>query len=575
MAQQVQKFRALQGSFNFSDKKFVDISIPSGIGKVDLSKTDLVVKFDVATLSTGGLAADANPPVLDTIIRVKRTGVTDNHANFTPAALVRHCELRSQRLGVIESIRNVDLLRNTLKMYAEDDEDRERGFKRTHNASQKNFTNSNGVLDSVGKGNERSVNRTKDVAIPLHELFEYCKNPAYDTDKDGELFVHCEMNFPSVDVLPTNNDNAVFTNDAAGNGRNAAGYDFARAGGGNQVLGVDSEDDAHMKNIDLRSLPSSVALNPGSVTTGAIGLGLVYRTSAQYPDMRDCPFFVNQAVFIKVQSSTTPANAPQGLITLEGVIRRIEKANGVSVGTNLTTPSQASDAVDLTIAFVGGANGPAIPNGRLITSVTIELAAGAQNAAGNVGSNDSIAINDVELQVVIDPDNSAPSPYPFVTYMAEEDNYPASQNFNRNYDIPAGTRNVYILFTPQNSVSRENNLGSYRLTIDNEDVYGRVVNYNSTLHRDLINQVFTNRGDRVKSLDQKVFNNRTSRGGRKGGATNHGGPQGSEVRVIALPCPIKNDVQKLGVELAGFDNTGAPSNLAGRHVVYYERLVSK
>jgi len=284
---------------------------------------------------------------------------------------------------------------------------------------------------------------------------------------------------------------------------------------------------------------------------------------------------VNQAVFIKVQSSTTPANAPQGLITLEGVIRRIEKANGVSVGTNLTTPSPASDAVDLTIAFVGGANGPAIPNGRLITSVTIELAAGAQNAAGNVGSNDSIAINDVELQVVIDPDNSAPSPYPFVTYMAEEDNYPASQNFNRNYDIPAGTRNVYILFTPQNSVSRENNLGSYRLTIDNEDVYGRVVNYNSALHRDLINQVFTNRGDRVKSLDQKVFNNRTSRGGRKGGATNHGGPQGSEVRVIALPCPIKNDVQKLGVELAGFDNTGAPSNLAGRHVVYYERLVSK
>lgn len=575
MAQQVQKFRALQGSFNFTDKKFVDVSIPSGIGKVDLSKTDLVVKFDVATASTGGLAADPNPPVLDTLIRVKRTGISDNIGNPSSAALVRHCELRSQRLGVIESIRNVDLLRNTFKMYAEDDEDRERSFKRTHNYGQKKFHNSNGVLDGVGKGNERSRNRTKDVAIPLHELFEYCKNPAYDTDKDGELFVHCEMNFPSVDVQQTNDDNAVFTNDGNAGNRGNQGYDFARARGGNQVLGVDSEDDAHMKNIDLRSLPSSVPANPGSVTAGAARLGAVYRTLAQYPDMRDCPFFVNQAVFIKVQSSTTPANAAQALIELEGVIRRIEKANAASVGTNLTTPSAASDAVDLTIDFVGGVNGPQVPDGRLVTSVTIELATGAQNAAGNVGSNNSIAINDVELQVVIDPDNSAPSPYPFVTYLAEEDNYPVAQNFNRNYDIPAGTRNVYILFTPQNSVSVENNLGSYRLTIDNEDVYGRVVNYNSTLHRDLVNQVFTNRGNRIKSLDQKVFNNRTSLMGGKAGATGHGGVQGSEVRVIALPCPIKNDVQKLGVELKGFNNVGAGADLGGRHVVYYERLVSK
>ena len=287
--------------------------------------------------------------------------------------------------------------------------------------------------------------------------------------------------------------------------------------------------------------------------------------------------------FIKVESKLTANNAVQALVEVAGVIRNIQRANAPSAGTGLNAGvmSQASDALDLTIEFVAtDVGGPAITALCTITKIQIELLTGASDVAGDAAvAAPTLAINDVEAQVVVDPNNKSQSPYTYVSYSSEEDVYSPLANFQRNYDIPPNTRNIFVFFgeaTTNRSISVSPHLGSYRLTIDNEDVFGRVVNYSSALHRELLSQTFINSGDRVKSIQERGYFNVASKLGGKAGATNHQNDNGTVLKAIMCPVPMSPVVQKLGLELNGFnDGTGADENLTGRHVVYFERLMTK
>ncbi len=598
MTERVQKYRALQSSFDLVDKKMVDIVIPANIGKVDLSRCNLVVKCDVSTTSTtAGTAALSPPPEFDTFIRIKTTGNNEGAgqagiAPRSPAALIKHAELRSARLGVIESLRNVDLLRNSLATYKGNMTDLEQRFQTPSNSSNKEFYNNNGILDAVGQGREPSKQRTKDLVVPLHEIFEYCRNPAYDSDKFGDLMIHCEMRFDALDVVATKVSNTVFTVDAAPAGRgddpaNGIKGDFTKVHGGTNPLGANGVDSAAFKTLDIASVPSNDAANIGRTGAGAPGptrIGTVYRTTAQYADLRDSPFYVGMECFIKVESQLTAGpNTVQALVEVAGIIRNIQRANAPSAGTGLNAGvmSQASDALDLTIEFVAtDVGGPAITALCTITKIQIELRTGASDVAGAVAINaPTLAINDVEAQVVVDPGNKSQSPYTYVSYSSEEDVYNPLANFQRNYDIPPNTRNIFVFFgeaATNRSISVSPNLGSYRLTIDNEDVFGRVVNYNSALHRELLSQTFINSGDRVKSIQERGYFNVASKLGGKAGAVSHQNDVGTVLKAIMCPVPMSPVVQKLGLELNGFnDGTGADEDLTGRHVVYFERLMTK
>lgn len=604
MSEKVQKFRALQSSFD-ATKKMVDIVIPQGIGKVDLSKSSLVVKVDVSAVSSdAGNQALAVPPNFDTLLRIKSTGVDETAflSGISPhsmAALVKHAELRSAKLGVIESIRNVDLLRNSLASYKKSYVDVEREFSRSNNASLKSFYNNNGILDAVGRGQESSKERTKDLVIPLHELFEYCRNPAYDSNKNGDLTIHAEMRFDVIDAVSTRTSNRDFTidggaaaaraNDPAAPNAGIKG-DFARANGGTQVLGLDSNNTSHYKNIQINSVRADDAAAAGTTGGAQRRLGTVYRTDAQYADLRSCPWFVGQEVFVKTTTLLTAGGGAAAQVSAGAVIRRIERANAPSAGTGLTgaganAPSPASDALDLTLEFntaggAGDAQGINMPINTTIQSIQIEVAGGAQNADTETNPTLTVAINDVEAVVTVDDGNSAPSPYSYISYSSEEDIYTPLANFRRNYDIPSNTRNIFVLFQPaatSSSISQSANLNSYRVTINNEDIFGREVNYRSALHHELVSQAFINSGDRIKSVDERAFNSVASLLGGKTFALNHGSDRGKELKMLCFPCPLSGDVQKLGLELNGFTDANPPvaADLTGRHVIYYERLMSK
>jgi len=169
----------------------------------------------------------------------------------------------------------------------------------------------------------------------------------------------------------------------------------------------------------------------------------------------------------------------------------------------------------------------------------------------------------------MDSQASEQSPYSFSTYHVEEDQFSeTAQQLNRNYDIPANTRNVYVMFgrasQPHCNLSVCPTLTSYRFAVDNEDVLGRSVNYDSPLHKELINQVFTNSADRIHNMEAKAFANQASVASAN--SSGHG------ITMLALPVELKNVVQKLSVELQGSGAGG--KGLGGRLYFFYERIKS-
>jgi len=589
----IQKIPALQGTFDSSTKKFVDLTLPGGYGKVDLKSSYINVNVDTSFLGDTPSQAVSilgqQAGVVPSEIRVK-TSAYDNTAGaalnaraqgltgairpYSMCALIRHAELRSSRLGVLESLRNVDQLRNMMAVYLESPVAQNSKKGVVSDPSFKTTSQVSAQTELIGFGDKLSRNRKEgyDLRINLAELFDYCNNECYDSNKYGDLHIHLEMNFPKMDAAALNVRNEEFCN--------------TRVRGGQQVAGNNPH---FQKALDIRALPTNANGQNGG--NGAAGRDLlaasnnVFRTFGQFPDLRQSPYYVGQELFIKAvdsQPATTEARV---------VISNIARAEAVKNGGNhnAANSSPISDALDITIQPVAGATLAQAAN-TTITAIQFEYITGAANVVGSrvvadrngtqvASRTQDIQYNRIELVAALNSQEREISPYTYTTYMTEEDNYAATADFRRNYDIPPMTRCIYVMFTPQNSDSRETNIdnGFYRFAIDNEDVLGRDININSPLHLDLLNQSFTNSGHRIRSLEGRVFFSRTH---RTNGAHNTSGTDleaaagARPVVLLAVPCDIVPRIQKLTLELGGRNAVGASVNLAGRHVLYYEQIKS-
>lgn len=162
----------------------------------------------------------------------------------------------------------------------------------------------------------------------------------------------------------------------------------------------------------------------------------------------------------------------------------------------------------------------------------------------------------VELTAVVNNESASNAPLVYTTYLSQEDSYPASARIQRNYEIPANCKNVYVMFNTY-TVSRET-LDKYRVTIDNEEITNRSVEVNSPLHFDLIQQTFMNAGDQIHAIANKINILNTS--------SVAGDNDGKELKIIAFPVPFKPVSQRLNLELEAV----AGSTLLGQHVIFSE-----
>lgn len=192
-----------QGNFS-ATQKLVDLEVPSDSGVVDLSQSYVALR--VSADVTDGSAATTE------------AGVFPTHTNFnardgsgadapdkafiippTAAILVKNASLMSSKKGKIADIRNVACLRST-KALLEKDEAELADEKNMGGQIPKDQVNVVGNLAELNQGSEKSQQRSNEIQIPLKEIWNFCREDAYDTGKMGALRMHLECHLDKLSV---------------------------------------------------------------------------------------------------------------------------------------------------------------------------------------------------------------------------------------------------------------------------------------------------------------------------------------------------------------------------------------
>ena len=421
------------------------------------------------------------------------------------ASLVRNANF-SSRKGRIEDVRHVDILKNTLSVYKQDLAQVQSGQNKlaTLELSKNSPAHQNNEISKVEDIISRQTDH--DVHIPLSNIWNSCKSEGFDTGMGahGNSRLHLEFNF-----------------DKLSGARNAGVTDTTFVEGfSTHVRGFVQVTNSTAADIDVTELTST---------------GL-------YKNKVNVPWYVGQCVNVNLQNDGGAA---------------ADKQNRITKVENLATGA-------VKLSFAAPVSAAQLAAGKLLTGILI-----TDLPLAGVTAN-SVSIKKIQLVAVLS-DESPPAKLNYTTFDSEEDTYPATISTTRMYNVPPAVKNVYVMFFGDSGSTKmrsENaQLLNYRVSLDNKDLTPRPIVMGSAMHKDLINNVFTNNQDSVKSLRESQL--------LDGGVLSPNAAgllaslQGQSCRMIAIPIPFKPTQTHLQLEL----NAKAGQVLTGHHILYYEKAM--
>jgi hypothetical protein len=133
---------------------------------------------------------------------------TATNARFPNIALVKNGRLTCDKVGTLEDIRRVDVLRTQLKEYTENEDDMRGSLYKdlSQPKSQGNLSFGSGI-EFKSTGNELSTLNQINVQIPLNHIFELGNAPNLPMDKLGNGRIHLEMNLDRLHIAQTQGAN--------------------------------------------------------------------------------------------------------------------------------------------------------------------------------------------------------------------------------------------------------------------------------------------------------------------------------------------------------------------------------
>jgi len=389
----------------------------------------------------------------------------DEKFNVPTTALIKNASLSNDR-GMIESVRRIDSLSCGL-FGLEDEADERKSNLNTFSQFEsgrgvKNNTSFN--LDCVTDNttpdatlvntSHTSRNISRDIKIPLNQLFGVCNSEAYSTDKFGETRIHCETNFVK-----------------------------------GAVAGLKSK---HLGGNEATSLMFDGATNYGDmVQQDGVAAGTTtaaLESTGTYEDWQNVmPFFVGQEVTVACNVSAI------GDITQDSVITAIRYQ-----GDNTATPPTSQGKVFLTLnppLYTNPAGQPA----RDITVIKV---------SSKVTATLKNVINRAELVLTITeekPDDSIT----FNTFTTEEDNGVDQTSFNKTYLCEPEANSLMVALVNSGQILPNRTIESYRYAVDNEEMTGnRDVIVNSPIQYDRLQRCLDRQlGLGFKNAQLKFYKN--------------------------------------------------------------------
>ncbi len=506
-------------------KKLLDFSIPANSGTYDLSKcyVDLSIRgiFVQATAvhntvsgdSTGVFAGSAEiqenqPAAADANNRLNYTTAV----NASGAVLVKNCEVVSSLRGRIAASRNVRVIRGNLSAYNQSSEERRDETTRVGGSRQpRNPFEFGNLAELTGEGQEPSQQKNLGVKIHLKDLVNFGKVQNYDSAKMGRLDIHLEM-----EMSEENGGRIVYRQNFL-------------AGGAPWNARQKLEATLPLYNA-LDNVPAAVV--PGGQTADPTSV----QTTAKYTSVKDSPFWVGQKL------SITCAAAAAGAATFTRVhkIRSIVHNDG---------------------GAVAGDKGKLVLN-LDTTNLNVQLTAGQQLQQMTAVSVDPVVTFACDSQDLVCSVSDAPGAdsLDYSEYHLVEDNVAAgTQSLQRTYQIPPNTINCVVLFP--SPIYSHDFISTYRVSINNESLTTRDVEYGSAEHIDLLKKSAMNRGMKLKDNNEQL----QISAGRQGQDASY-----LAVKSIQFPVPLSSATQLLDLEV----NLDAARTFTGRVNLFFEQVKS-
>lgn len=530
MSNEFVKISSLQGLHDTSGHtNLVDFVLPTNSGSYDLSQSYVNINvshnstdaqavttqdgagcpdgvYNIAVCFAEGVQrANAPAPAQGTVINGVRS--TDSLQNKNPAIFINHARFECAK-GRIEDIRNLSALKANMEVYDKDFGDYSNGLGASSSLPIHDRNVAQNINNLNGDGNIISEKASHDIRIPLKDIFNSGVNPVYDTSYFGYSKIHLELLLQKMVT-----------------------YDLD---GKTTILAKKPYGDATLQNHGVCGICTIGAAGQAANTFGTVDGNLV--SNNVYHSLEDSPFYVGKRMaFVANEGGGGPAIAAGHAQIAELIHIDHDRFTG-NVG-------------HIEIKLTAGMTHTALTNNMTYQVTFTDLESGSTG----VGLNSGLSINAVELvaKMTSQRDNSGME---YSTYVTQEDTTSAGEFINRTYMLPPNTMNVVVMF-PNPTFSIEN-LTSYRLSLNGDDVTNRTVDLLSAQHNDLIGNTMINRGQVVKNLEAKKANILSVTGG------------GSEEDISVIMCPVKlsNEMTQFNLELTSFFG----QNLSGKIAIYSE-----
>lgn len=408
-----------------------DFVMPQGLGVIDMSKSYIAFNSLIENIPT---VAGAVPEVVNAgfFLDVANTGT---QYNVPTSALVRNCHISASNVGQIESIRRQDSLSCSM-------------FSLNHTAEEQKgdmnvlsaFNNGRGtdvfttygleaVVNNVSPNGSEidtkdvSRNITRDLKVPLKDIFGIGMTEDWDLRKWGETRIHLETNFSKLKSHQWGGLEAVTTS-----------FDATTFQGAIEAMA---------------DIPGSASA-PNNVNPVLIEMSTLYG-DPEYV----FPFFVGQTVLINAAASTGA-----GVVDNERIIKSIR------YGTNNTsTPPVNGGKIFITLdaAFFTNAE-----TGTVSLTTILMKAKVNDVALKNTITRAELVLftrNDLEAK-------DTASEIDYRTFSSEEDNGNNIASFNRSYMLEPECENFVVCCIPDDEILPTLDVTSYRYAIDNVEQTG-------------------------------------------------------------------------------------------------------
>ena len=600
------KINSRQGGPFTKTNNLLDFDIqPDGTYDMTDSFVNLVANItDIEEGNTPGADPTTTPAVYNNCLfwdddgQIKADGQTQLDAVYN-VALVKNSSWTTELQGAIEDIRHVDILRQNLNEYTlSNDQKQSVEYKSIRERVTRDYQLYSVFAELHCEGSIPSRKRQVKIPIKMSQLFEMGRSTQYPASSMGKTRIHCELNLNRFAVFDSGD---LLTFLAAGRGVMGA---VTSAGGlvvekltstaaynrkedspfyVTQKLNVKWDDDTEAAAPAALAAAQDVTASSAKDFTLTADLKLPTGTSRQVKitstgDVSNRTFTITGSdPSGKAQTATVESVPSAGNKDTTEYFSEITKISVSDTGSGAAQVSagwaagskRSADRVVTTIAFGAKPAGNVtlsfdkplmtLANGKKMTNVEVAaVSSGVLQADGTSLGVGNLQIESAELVLrrLANPPKP-PSQLNYMSYTTEEFTGNGQTNFQRMFQLEPEAVNIFMMFPQFDLLSRNKDLLSFRLRLNNEDLTDREIRVDQAkpkdpLHYDRLAMTLLNAGYPLRCA---LENNVTSLTPPDGGMQSLDNP----MTMIANPVPATpmEKLLQVNMDVSGKVTNGA------------------